>query len=148
MQAKAHRTSEARRLHTARLAVFPPICCSSKLRAIAVPRPPQGTPSPWPCRGRSSSTTPTVTACHHHLPLFLAKFQTVFLRFLGFNRVRWSLLGLVLFNLFSDVVTEFIEGLVETYPGLQYLDGFPQVFFSQQETILSCFGKHRVTELP
>ncbi|RZB65434.1 putative 3,4-dihydroxy-2-butanone kinase [Glycine soja] len=25
------------------------------------------------------------------------------------------------------VVTEFIEGLVETYPGLQYLDGFPQV---------------------
>lgn len=26
-----------------------------------------------------------------------------------------------------DVVTEFIEGLVETYPGLQYLDGFPQV---------------------
>ncbi|KAL6517934.1 hypothetical protein OROMI_033635 [Orobanche minor] len=27
----------------------------------------------------------------------------------------------------SDVVTEFIEGLVETYPGLQYLDGFPDV---------------------
>lgn len=27
----------------------------------------------------------------------------------------------------ADVVTEFIEGLVETYPGLQYLDGFPQV---------------------
>ncbi|KAL6545613.1 hypothetical protein OROGR_009487 [Orobanche gracilis] len=26
-----------------------------------------------------------------------------------------------------DVVTEFIEGLVETYPGLQYLDGFPDV---------------------
>lgn len=25
------------------------------------------------------------------------------------------------------VVTEFIEGLVETFPGLQYLDGFPQV---------------------
>ncbi|WOG93602.1 hypothetical protein DCAR_0312888 [Daucus carota subsp. sativus] len=25
------------------------------------------------------------------------------------------------------VVTEFIEGLVETYPGLQYLDGFPEV---------------------
>lgn len=25
------------------------------------------------------------------------------------------------------MVTEFIEGLVETYPGLQYLDGFPQV---------------------
>ncbi|KAE8705342.1 putative 3,4-dihydroxy-2-butanone kinase [Hibiscus syriacus] len=27
----------------------------------------------------------------------------------------------------SDVVTEFVEGLVETYPGLQYLDGFPEV---------------------
>nr|GFD09202.1 putative 3,4-dihydroxy-2-butanone kinase isoform X1 [Tanacetum cinerariifolium] len=26
----------------------------------------------------------------------------------------------------NDVVTEFIEGLVETYPVLQYLDGFPQ----------------------
>lgn len=28
---------------------------------------------------------------------------------------------------FSDAVIEFIEGLVETYPGLQYLDGFPKV---------------------
>ncbi|KAI8542641.1 hypothetical protein RHMOL_Rhmol08G0153600 [Rhododendron molle] len=27
----------------------------------------------------------------------------------------------------NDAVTEFIEGLVETYPGLQYLDGFPEV---------------------
>ncbi|CAF2218671.1 BnaA08g03250D [Brassica napus] len=27
----------------------------------------------------------------------------------------------------NDVVTEFIEGLVETYPGLQYLDGLPKV---------------------
>lgn len=27
----------------------------------------------------------------------------------------------------ADAVTEFIEGLVETYPGLQYLDGFPDV---------------------
>ncbi|KAL2457298.1 Dihydroxyacetone kinase [Forsythia ovata] len=27
----------------------------------------------------------------------------------------------------NDVVIEFIEGLVETYPGLQYLDGFPEV---------------------
>ncbi|XP_076895742.1 putative 3,4-dihydroxy-2-butanone kinase isoform X2 [Bidens hawaiensis] len=27
----------------------------------------------------------------------------------------------------NDVVTEFIEGLVESYPGLQYLDGFPDV---------------------
>ncbi|CAN0902186.1 Putative 3,4-dihydroxy-2-butanone kinase [Linum grandiflorum] len=27
----------------------------------------------------------------------------------------------------NDVVTEFIEGLVESYPGMQYLDGFPEV---------------------
>ncbi|KAL9669996.1 hypothetical protein QQ045_007546 [Rhodiola kirilowii] len=27
----------------------------------------------------------------------------------------------------NNVVNEFIEGLAETYPGLQYLDGFPQV---------------------
>lgn len=27
----------------------------------------------------------------------------------------------------NDVVTEFIEGLIENYPGLQYLDGFPEV---------------------
>ncbi|VFQ93955.1 unnamed protein product [Cuscuta campestris] len=27
----------------------------------------------------------------------------------------------------NDVVREFIEGLAETYPGLQYLDGFPDV---------------------
>ncbi|KAE9600209.1 putative phosphotransferase with an alcohol group as acceptor, FAD-AMP lyase (cyclizing) [Lupinus albus] len=27
----------------------------------------------------------------------------------------------------NNVVTEFIDGLVETYPALQYLDGFPQV---------------------
>lgn len=27
----------------------------------------------------------------------------------------------------ADVVTEFIEGLIENYPGLQYLDGFPEV---------------------
>ncbi|CAN6898166.1 unnamed protein product [Brassica oleracea] len=27
----------------------------------------------------------------------------------------------------NDVVTEFIEGLVETYPGLEYLDGLPEV---------------------
>ncbi|GKV05265.1 hypothetical protein SLEP1_g17296 [Rubroshorea leprosula] len=27
----------------------------------------------------------------------------------------------------NDVVTELIEGLVETYPGLEYLDGFPEV---------------------
>ncbi|KAB2041294.1 hypothetical protein ES319_D02G138400v1 [Gossypium barbadense] len=35
--------------------------------------------------------------------------------------------GKKLINNPDDVVTEFIEGLVETYPGLQYLDGFPEV---------------------
>ncbi|KAL5218371.1 hypothetical protein ABZP36_019055 [Zizania latifolia] len=38
-----------------------------------------------------------------------------------------ALQGKKLINSPSDVVTEFIEGLVETYPGLQYLDGFPQI---------------------
>uniref|UniRef100_A0A9I9CD73 3,4-dihydroxy-2-butanone kinase n=1 Tax=Cucumis melo TaxID=3656 RepID=A0A9I9CD73_CUCME len=35
--------------------------------------------------------------------------------------------GKKLINNPDNVVTEFIEGLVETYPGLQYLDGFPKV---------------------
>ncbi|KAF9671243.1 hypothetical protein SADUNF_Sadunf12G0027200 [Salix dunnii] len=35
--------------------------------------------------------------------------------------------GKKLINNPNDVVTEFIEGLVETYPGLQYLDGFPEI---------------------
>ncbi|XP_011000740.1 PREDICTED: putative 3,4-dihydroxy-2-butanone kinase [Populus euphratica] len=35
--------------------------------------------------------------------------------------------GKKLINNPNDVVIEFIEGLVETYPGLQYLDGFPEV---------------------
>ncbi|KAI6694253.1 hypothetical protein NL676_021963 [Syzygium grande] len=35
--------------------------------------------------------------------------------------------GKKLINNPNDVVTEYIEGLVETYPGLQYLDGFPEV---------------------
>ncbi|XP_062159698.1 putative 3,4-dihydroxy-2-butanone kinase isoform X2 [Alnus glutinosa] len=35
--------------------------------------------------------------------------------------------GKKLINDPKDVVTEFIEGLVETYPGLQFLDGFPEV---------------------
>ncbi|KAL4196053.1 hypothetical protein AMTRI_Chr04g181440 [Amborella trichopoda] len=35
--------------------------------------------------------------------------------------------GKKLINNPNDVVTEFIEGLVETCPGLQYLDGFPEV---------------------
>ncbi|XP_044980083.1 putative 3,4-dihydroxy-2-butanone kinase [Hordeum vulgare subsp. vulgare] len=38
-----------------------------------------------------------------------------------------ALQGKKLVNNPDDVVTEFIEGLVETYPGLQYLDGFPQI---------------------
>ncbi|KAJ4851495.1 hypothetical protein Tsubulata_026245 [Turnera subulata] len=35
--------------------------------------------------------------------------------------------GKKLINDPNAVVTEFIEGLVETYPGLQYLDGFPEI---------------------
>ncbi|KAJ3672876.1 hypothetical protein LUZ60_006250 [Juncus effusus] len=35
--------------------------------------------------------------------------------------------GKKLINDPNDVVTEYIEGLVTTYPGLQYLDGFPQI---------------------
>uniref|UniRef100_A0A0C9S0W2 TSA: Wollemia nobilis Ref_Wollemi_Transcript_28615_2644 transcribed RNA sequence n=1 Tax=Wollemia nobilis TaxID=56998 RepID=A0A0C9S0W2_9CONI len=35
--------------------------------------------------------------------------------------------GKKLINDAKDVVTEFIEGMVETYPNLQYLDGFPEV---------------------
>ncbi|OVA01127.1 Dak kinase [Macleaya cordata] len=35
--------------------------------------------------------------------------------------------GKKLINDPNDVVTEFIEGLVETYPDLQYLDGFPEI---------------------
>lgn len=38
-----------------------------------------------------------------------------------------ALQGKKLINDPNDVVTEFIEGLVETFPGLQYLDGFPEV---------------------
>lgn len=35
--------------------------------------------------------------------------------------------GKKLINDPNDVVTDLIEGIVETYPGLQYLDGFPEV---------------------
>uniref|UniRef100_A0A0D9VYA2 3,4-dihydroxy-2-butanone kinase n=1 Tax=Leersia perrieri TaxID=77586 RepID=A0A0D9VYA2_9ORYZ len=45
--------------------------------------------------------------------------------------------GKKLINDPDDVVTEFIEGLVETYPGLQYLDGFPQRPFCD-ESLLEC----------
>lgn len=40
---------------------------------------------------------------------------------LNYWRLGWY------FVVVADVVTDFIEGLVETYPGLHYLDGFPQV---------------------
>jgi hypothetical protein len=51
---------------------------------------PRGTPSPWTCTGRSSSTIPTVTSPRTHSPPFPAQFRAVFLRLLGFNRVPWS----------------------------------------------------------
>nr|CAB3498415.1 unnamed protein product [Digitaria exilis] len=35
--------------------------------------------------------------------------------------------GKKLINDPNDVVTQFIEGLAETYPGVQYLDGFPEI---------------------
>jgi triose/dihydroxyacetone kinase / FAD-AMP lyase (cyclizing) len=45
------------------------------------------------------------------------------------------------------VVTEFIEGLMETYPGLQYLDGFPQVNFESEQAglLLVRVGERFVT---
>lgn len=46
-------------------------------------------------------------------------------------RRNWVLIACYCGCIVADVVTEFIEGLVETYPGLQYLDGFPEVIFSQ-----------------
>ncbi|URD76487.1 3,4-dihydroxy-2-butanone kinase [Musa troglodytarum] len=45
--------------------------------------------------------------------------------------------GKKLINDPNDVVTEFIEGLVETYPGLQYLDGFPQIKVVLRADVLS-----------
>ncbi|KAK7361436.1 hypothetical protein VNO77_03499 [Canavalia gladiata] len=42
-----------------------------------------------------------------------------------------------LINDSNDVVTEFIEGLVETYPGLQYLDGFVLVKVVLREDVSS-----------
>ena len=44
-------------------------------------------------------------------------------------------------------MTEFIEGLVETYPGLQYLDGFPQVITQTlTDTCITCAIFVRVDE--
>ncbi|GJN23506.1 hypothetical protein PR202_gb11160 [Eleusine coracana subsp. coracana] len=45
----------------------------------------------------------------------------------GVGSVLMAARGKKLINYPNDVVTQFIEGLVETYPGLQYLDGFPEV---------------------
>lgn len=48
----------------------------------------------------------------------------------GLRLLFFSAINLFCFIIsMTDVVTEFIEGLVETYPGLQYLDGFPEVIF-------------------
>ncbi|GMH17465.1 hypothetical protein Nepgr_019306 [Nepenthes gracilis] len=44
-----------------------------------------------------------------------------------FRAITMAFQGKKLINNPNDVVMEFIEGLVETYPGLQYLDGFPEV---------------------
>ncbi|XP_059641165.1 putative 3,4-dihydroxy-2-butanone kinase isoform X2 [Cornus florida] len=41
--------------------------------------------------------------------------------------MNMDLRGKKLINDPNDVVTEFIEGLVQTFPCLQYLDGFPEV---------------------
>ncbi|KAJ8445071.1 hypothetical protein Cgig2_022591 [Carnegiea gigantea] len=43
------------------------------------------------------------------------------------KHILWSVSVDTRCALAADVVTDFIEGLVETYPGLQYLDGFPEV---------------------
>jgi hypothetical protein len=43
--------------------------------------------------------------------------------FLFFVAMPWCYL--------ADVVTELIEGMVETYPNLQYLNGFPEVLLSR-----------------
>ncbi|XP_056692794.1 putative 3,4-dihydroxy-2-butanone kinase isoform X2 [Spinacia oleracea] len=48
-----------------------------------------------------------------------------------------SFQGKKLINDSNAVVTEFIEGLVETYPGLQYLDGFPEVKVVLRADVLS-----------
>lgn len=49
--------------------------------------------------------------------------------------------GKKLINDPHDVVIEFIEGLVETYPGLQYLDGFPEVKVVLRADVSSTYDK-------
>jgi hypothetical protein len=128
VQANADRTGEATCFVLLTYPFHPLIYRPARRRRSPKPALPRVTPSPWTCMGRSSSTIPTVRSPRAHSPPFPAQFRAVFLRLLGFNRVPWSQrdFGLVCF---VDVVTEFIEGLVETYSGLQYLDGFPQVNF-------------------
>ena len=94
-----------RRLHTAHSPSFPQSLDLPRCRRSLGPAQPQGTPTPWPFRGRSSSTTPTVTACSS-MPPFLAKFRSVFLRLLGFTCIGWSRrgFGLVYFSRCSDGV--------------------------------------------
>ena len=84
-----------RRLHTAPSPSIPQSLDLPSCRQSLGHAQPQGTPTPWPFRGRSSSTTPTVTACSF-IPPFLAKFRSVFLRLVGFNRIGWFRRGFVL----------------------------------------------------
>lgn len=56
------------------------------------------------------------------------------LRLSQFEHVQLSLLVAV-----ADAVTECIEGLVETYPGSQYLDGFPEVDYADSRLSFICW---------
>jgi len=64
------------------------------------------------------------------MELFFVCFD-LFLKSVELNRLNkhilWSISVDTRCAFAADVVTDFIEGLVETYPGLQYLDGFPEV---------------------
>lgn len=73
---------------------------------------------PWRRGGRSSSTIPTVR--HTRSSGILRLFRWSPSSHTSNSEELTGLGG-------ADVVTQFIEGLVETYPGLQYLDGFPEV---------------------
>lgn len=50
--------------------------------------------------------------------------------YISVSRKNEHILFLLVTLRIADVVTEFIEGLVVTYPGLQYLDGLPEVIKS------------------
>jgi hypothetical protein len=68
-------------------------------------------------QGKKLINHPNGSACHPNIQLL------VFPR-VDFENSCFYLTWVV------DVVTEYIEGLVATYPGLQYLDGFPQVTYN------------------